>query len=111
MFSEISAGVKIALGAAGGAAAMFLVFTALNHFLWLPAAEQRGRDLEAAELTAATTKAIGELANAADQARVTRRLCRERGRVYINATGQCLERDPVVNGKVDHRNFFDWGSW
>ncbi len=97
MFSEISAGVKIALGAAGGAAAMFLVFTALNHFLWLPAAEQRGRDLEGAELTAATNKAIGELGNAADQARVNRRLCRERGRVYINATGQCLERDPVIN--------------
>jgi hypothetical protein len=95
MFSEISAGVKVALGAVGGAVATFLVFAALNQFLWLPAAEQRGRDLEAAELTAATTKAIGELSNAADQARVRRRLCSERGGVFHFDTGECIEAKPV----------------
>jgi hypothetical protein len=97
MFKLLPDSLKLPVVGGVGAVCAFLVFTALNHFLWIPAAEQRGRDLEGADLTAATTKAIGELSNAADQARVSRRLCRERGRVYINATGECLQRDPVVN--------------
>lgn len=65
----------------------------LVNDLWLlPRATEQGRALERAELDAATTKAIGELTNEADKARVARRLCRERGRVYLNATGVCAER-------------------
>lgn len=74
------------------------VLAAANQFVWLPAARNEGRELERSELDAATNKAIGELSDAADQARFTRRLCRERGRVYINATGQCEQRAAEPNG-------------
>lgn len=70
----------------------------VNQFIWLPNARDEGRALERAELDAATNKAIGELSDAADQARFTRRLCRERGRVYVNATGQCGEGAAEPNG-------------
>lgn len=79
---------KMAGGALLGAAAVF----AYTQLVSLPAARSEGRALERAELDAATTKAIGELTNEADKARVARRLCRERGRVYLNATGVCIER-------------------
>ena len=79
---------KLAAGALLGA----LVVYAYTQAISLPAARSEGRALERAELDAATTKAIGELTNEADKARVARRLCRERGRVYLNATGVCVER-------------------
>ncbi|WPE22517.1 hypothetical protein [Shinella zoogloeoides] len=85
---------KISLigGALIGGFVVFLGFGVVNDLWLLPRAEEQGRALERAELDAATTKAIGELTNEADKARVARRLCRERGRVYLNATGVCVER-------------------
>lgn len=50
-----------------------------------------GRALEAADNAAITQKAIGELSNAADQARVMRRLCVERGLVWDFGTSVCRE--------------------
>lgn len=79
---------KLPAAALLGAAAVF----AYTQLVSLPAARSEGRALERAALDAATTKAIGELTNEADKARVARRLCRERGRVYLNATGVCVER-------------------
>ncbi|TAV89331.1 hypothetical protein [Rhizobium leguminosarum] len=89
--------IRIGLGALVGALLTFAIFGTLNALLWLPAAEKHGRDLEAADLTAATNKAIGELSNAADQARVRRRLCSERGGLYHYDTGECVEAKPVGN--------------
>jgi hypothetical protein len=83
--------IKLPAAGLAGAILCFAVFTTINAVWSLPRAEQRGRDLEAAELTAATNKAIGELSNAADQARVRRRLCRERSGVYDFAKGECIE--------------------
>lgn len=83
--------IKIGLGAICGALLTFALYGSLNALVWLPAAEKHGRDLEAAELTAATNKAIGELSNAADQARVRRRLCSERGGMYQYDSGECIE--------------------
>lgn len=77
-----------------GGLVVFLGARLVNDLWLLPRATEQGRALERAELDAATTKAIGELTNEADKARVARRLCRERGRVYLNATGVCLERTP-----------------
>jgi hypothetical protein len=65
------------------------VLAGINQFIWLPNARDEGRALERAELDAATNRAIGELTDAADRARFNRRLCVERGGVYVNATGQC----------------------
>ena len=79
-------------GALIGGFVVFLGFSAVNDLWFLPRATEQGRALERAELDAATTKAIGELTNEADKARVARRLCRELGRVYLNATGVCIER-------------------
>lgn len=79
---------KLAGGALLGALAVYVYAQAVS----LPAARSEGRALERAELDAATTKAIGELTNEADKARVARRLCRELGRVYLNASGGCVER-------------------
>ena len=79
---------KLAGGAFLGALAVYAYVAAVS----LPAARSEGRAMERAELEAATTKAIGELTNEADKARVARRLCRERDRVYLNATGGCVER-------------------
>lgn len=89
--------LKIGLGALIGAVLTFAIYGSLNTLVWLPQAEKHGRDLEAADLTAATNKAIGELSNAADQARVRRRLCSERGGMYQYDSGQCLETKPDVN--------------
>ena len=89
--------LKLGAAAVFGGFVVFSVYGLLNALLWLPAAEQRGRALASAELTAATNKAIGEFSNAADQARVRRRLCSERGGVYDFAKGECIETKPVVN--------------
>ena len=92
---SVGAALKLGLGALCGAILTFAIYGTLNALVWLPQAEQRGRDLESAELTAATNKAIGELSNAADQARVRRRLCSERGGVFDFAESQCIEAKPV----------------
>ena len=89
--------IKYGLGALLGGLVVFIVYSTLNTAWWLPAAESRGRAIEAAEATAATNKAIGELSNAADQARVRRRLCSERGGVYDFSKGECIEAKPVGN--------------
>ncbi|UFX09072.1 hypothetical protein [Sinorhizobium meliloti] len=94
MFSRIS----FAAGAIAGGFVVLLVTQAVNALWIIPGAREEGRQLERAELEAATTKAIGELANEADQARVNRRLCIERGRLYVNATGLCIERPPQPGG-------------
>ncbi|MDM9643893.1 hypothetical protein [Rhizobium sp. S163] len=89
--------LKAGCAASIGGLLVFIVYSTLNTVWWLPAAEHRGRTIEAAEATAATNKAIGELSNAADQARVRRRLCSERGGVYDFAKGECHEVKPVDN--------------
>lgn len=89
--------IKIGVGALCGALLTFAIYGTLNALVWLPAAERHGRDLEAADLTAATNKAIGELSNAADQARVRRRLCSERGGMFDFAKSECVEAKPVGN--------------
>lgn len=94
MFSRLS----LAAGAIVGGLVVFSGMQTINALWLIPAAREEGRVLERAELEAATTKAIGELANAADQARVNRRLCIERGRLYLNSTGQCVERPPQPGG-------------
>ena len=76
----------------GGAAAGFVVCLSINALIWQPAAEREARAAERASLQAATTIAIGEISNEADKARVRRRLCIERGGLYLNATGECSER-------------------
>ncbi|MCD4660429.1 MAG: hypothetical protein K8S26_10570 [Agrobacterium sp.] len=81
--------ISFAVGAAAGAIVACLLFTTINAVWWLPSAKEEARMVERAELDAATNKAIGELTNEADKARVNRRLCRERGGVYLNATGRC----------------------
>ncbi|MGV4796109.1 hypothetical protein [Rhizobium sp. F40D2] len=94
---SIGDAIKIGLGAIVGALLTFAIYGTLNTLVWLPAAEKHGRELEAADLTAATNKAIGELSNAADQARVRRRLCAERGGMYQFATGECVEPKPEAD--------------
>lgn len=86
------------IGGVGGLILAFAIFQLVNAVWLLPAARDEGRALERAELDAATNKAIGELSDAADQARFIRRLCRERGGVYVNATGQCEQRAAEPNG-------------
>ena len=81
--------ISFAVGTAAGAIVAALLFTTINAVWWLPRAKEEARIIERAELDAATNKAIGELTNEADKARVNRRLCRERGGVYLNATGRC----------------------
>jgi hypothetical protein len=80
---------KVAAGVLIGAAAAI----AYAQLISIPAARSEARALERAQLDAATTKAIGELTHEADRARVARRLCIERGGVYRNKTGGCLERE------------------
>lgn len=82
----------------GGAALGFVACLSINALVWRPAAEAEAREAERASLQAATTIAIGELSNEADKARVRRRLCIERGGVYLNATGLCLERPTADDG-------------
>ncbi|QHG70143.1 hypothetical protein DQW09_09920 [Ensifer adhaerens] len=94
MFSRIS----LAAGAAAGGLVVFLAMQAVNVIWLLPAARSEARAAERVEAQAATTKAIGELTNAADRARVNRRLCLERGWVYLNGSGQCVERATQPDG-------------
>ncbi|MDW9792446.1 hypothetical protein GOB42_16835 [Sinorhizobium meliloti] len=94
MFSRLS----LAAGAVAGGIVGFIGMQTVNALWIIPRAWEEGRKLERAELEAATTKAIGELANEADQARVNRRLCIERGRVYLNSSGKCVERPAQPGG-------------
>ncbi|RVK96165.1 hypothetical protein CN150_13310 [Sinorhizobium meliloti] len=94
MFSRLS----LAAGALAGGILVFSGMQTVNALWIIPGAREEGRKLERAELEAATTKAIGELANEADQARFNRRLCIERGRVYLNSSGKCVERPPQPGG-------------
>lgn len=79
---------------AAAAALGFIACYVLASVSWIPAA----REGEASRLSAATQKAIGELTNEADRARVNRRLCIERGGLYFNATGVCGKRPDPVDG-------------
>ncbi|MCO5962384.1 hypothetical protein [Sinorhizobium meliloti] len=94
MFSRIS----VAVGAIAGGFVVLLVTQAVNALWTIPAAREEGRKLERAELDSATNKAIGELRDEADRARFNRRLCIERGRLYVNATGLCVERPAQPGG-------------
>lgn len=90
--------LSLAAGAILGALGAFLLSQAYMHLVALPVAREQARALERFQMETATIKAIGELANEADRARVNRRLCRERGGVYFNATGQCVETAPQPGG-------------
>ncbi|MDP9837619.1 putative membrane protein [Neorhizobium huautlense] len=87
-------GLKLGAGAVAG----FVACLSINALVWQPAAEREARAAERASLQAATTIAIGELSNEADKARVRRRLCIERGGLYLNATGECLEKPTANDG-------------
>jgi len=82
----------------GGAAVGFLACLSINALVWQPSAEREVRAAERASLQAATNIAIGELSNEADKARVRRRMCIERGGLYLNASGECRERSTAVDG-------------
>ncbi len=84
---------KMVASAAIGFLACYLVAS----LSWIPSAEREAREGEAAKLSAATQKAIGELTNEADRARVNRRLCLERGGLYLNASGRCLKGGAEVD--------------
>ncbi|MDX0630291.1 hypothetical protein GOC91_29405 [Sinorhizobium medicae] len=94
MFSRLS----MAAGAIAGGLVAFIGMQAVNAVWIIPAAKEEGRQLERAELDSATNRAIGELRDEADRARFNRRLCIERGRLYVNATGQCVERPAQPGG-------------
>ena len=82
----------------GGAGLGFVACLAVNALVWAPVAEREAREAERAAMQAATSKAIGELSNEADKARVRRRLCIERGLLYSNRTGECVEGPAAVDG-------------
>lgn len=90
--------LNLAAGALLGGLVVFLVMQAVNALWLLPEARSEGREAERLEAQAATTKAIGELTNAADRARVNRRLCLERGWVYVHGSGECVERATEPDG-------------
>lgn len=92
MFS-VPALLKLAPPAIGGAILAVTVYSILNSLWWLPAARNEGALVERAEQAAATDRAIGELSNEADRSRFNRRLCLERGGLYLHATGKCAERE------------------
>jgi hypothetical protein len=94
MFSRLS----LAAGAVAGGVLVFFGMQTVNALWIIPAAREEGRRLERAELDSATNKAIGELRDEADAARFNRRLCIERGRLYVNATGLCVERPAQPGG-------------
>ncbi|PND29085.1 hypothetical protein [Sinorhizobium sp. M4_45] len=94
MFSRLS----LAAGAVAGGVLVFFGMQMVNALWIIPAAKEEGRKLERAELDSATNKAIGELRDEADRARFNRRLCIERGRLYVNASGLCVERPPQPGG-------------
>jgi hypothetical protein len=82
----------------GGLLLAFAIFQLANSLYFLPQARKEGRAMERAELEAATTKAIGELTDAADRARFNRRLCIERGGLYLNAIGKCQQAEAQPDG-------------
>ena len=86
------------VGGVGGLILAFAIFQLANTVWLLPQARKEGRAMERAELEAATTKAIGELTDAADRARFNRRLCIERGGVYLNASGKCQQGEAQPDG-------------
>lgn len=90
--------LSLAAGAIVGALASLLLSQAYMHLVALPVAREQARALERYEMEAATVKAIGELTNEADRARVNRRLCLERGGVYLHSTGQCIEAEAKPGG-------------
>ncbi|PDT39802.1 MULTISPECIES: hypothetical protein [Sinorhizobium] len=94
MFSRLS----LAAGALAGGIVVFLIMQTVNALWIIPAAREAARKLERAELDSATNNAIGELRDEAERARFNRRLCIERGRLYVNATGQCVERPAQPGG-------------
>jgi hypothetical protein len=59
--------ISMAIGAAGGLALGFAVFTTINAVWWLPDAKEEARAVE-------------------------------RGGVYLNSTGRCLEGPAVPHG-------------
>jgi hypothetical protein len=87
-----------AAGAVAGGVVVFFGMQTVNALWIIPAAREEGRRLERAELDSATNKAIGELRDEADAARFNRRLCIERGRVYLNSSGKCVERPAQPSG-------------
>lgn len=91
-------GLFDALKIGAGAAAGFVLCLTINALVWQPAAEREAREAERAALQAATSKAIGELSNEADKARVRRRICIERGLLYSNRTGECVEAAASIDG-------------
>jgi hypothetical protein len=91
-------GIFDALKIGAGGVAGFALCLTLNAIFWQPAAEREAREAERASMQAATSKAIGELSNEADKARVRRRLCIERGLLYSNRTGECVEGATAVDG-------------
>ncbi|WP_085026930.1 hypothetical protein [Ensifer aridi] len=98
MFAFLAAlgrGRQYAIGAVGG----FLIFSAVNALSWLPAAKEEGAKIARSELDSATNKSIGELRDEASGCGShNRRLWIERGRLYVNATGQCVERPAQPGG-------------
>jgi hypothetical protein len=86
--------LQIVIGAVFGA----ILYHLINLAFLLPAAREDVRVSERMMLEAATTKAIGELTNEADRARVNRRLCVERGGLYLHGSGECVERTTQPDG-------------
>ena len=91
-------GLKIGAGLVAGAVIASAIVSIIALYSWIPDAEEEARVAERAAMQAATDKAIGELSNEADKARFERRLCRERGGVYLNSTGQCIQGSTVPHG-------------
>lgn len=94
----VAALVRMAVPAIGGAIVAVTIYSVLNALWWLPAARKEGALVERAEQAAATDRAIGELSNEADRARFNRRLCLERGGLYLHATSRCVEREDPSGG-------------
>jgi len=90
--------LKIGAGLVAGAVIASAVVSLIALYSWIPDAEDKARVAERAAMQAATDKAIGELSNEADKARFERRLCRERGGVYLNSTGQCVQGSGIPRG-------------
>jgi len=89
---------KLIAPAIGGVIVAVTIYSIINALWWLPAARKEGALVERAEQAAATDRAIGELSNEADQARVRRRLCIDRGGLYLHATRNCVEREDPAGG-------------
>nr|WP_234826280.1 hypothetical protein [Sinorhizobium meliloti] len=98
LLSRESSAASRAAGSCSGAPAATARIRSTSRSGSSPERGEEGRKLERAELDPATNKAIGELRDEADRARFNRRLCIERGRLYVNATGLCVERPPQPYG-------------